>query len=212
MAQKKVREVPQERAATQDEVRTAIDALSKTDWYRLLQFAEYHVFLLGELAGDRRAPDVLNEAFTRLLERSRKWDKSKVHFRGLLYGAIRSIASSWRRKAHSPTENASLAASLITENDEGELSDPAEEFQSTAANPAQMLIYKQTLAEIDALFVDDPKVRMVIEALAEGYDPPAIRDLWEFSQEKYNAIILRMRRHLKKAGITDPTRERHHVQ
>jgi DNA-directed RNA polymerase specialized sigma24 family protein len=208
----KLGKIPEERAATPDEIRAAIDALSKTDWYRLRKFADYHIFLLGEKAGDRRGDDLLNEAFKRLLQRSRKWDKSKVGFLGFLYGAMESIADSWQRKKASPTEAPALASSLVTENDEGESSDPAEEFESTAANPAQMLVYKETLGQIDALFADDQEVRMVIEALGDGYDPPGIRGLWEFSQKQYNAIVVRMRRHVERTGITDPTRGRRHVQ
>src|SRR5437667_2553884 len=145
MGSNKLRKVPEERAATPDEIRAAIDALSKTGWYRLRKFADYHTFLLGEKAGDRRGGDLLNEAFNRLLQRSRKWDKSKVGFLGFLYGAMESIADSWQRKNLSPTESPALASSLVTENDEGEPSDPAEEFESTAADPAQMLVYKETL-------------------------------------------------------------------
>src|SRR5713226_7145868 len=123
MGNNAVRKVPEERAATPEEIRAAIDGLSKTDWYRLRKFAEYQVFLLGEKTGDRRGDDLLNEAFTRLLQRSRKWDKSKVGFLGFLYGAMESIANSWLRKKGSPTEQAILASALVTENDEGEPSD-----------------------------------------------------------------------------------------
>lgn len=197
--------MPEERAATPNEVRAAIDALSNTDWYRLRKFADCHASLLGEKAGDRRGCDLLNEAFKRLLQRSRKWDKTKVGFMSLLYGAVESIANSWLRKKVSPMEAAALASSLVTENEEGELSDPVEEFQSTAADPAQMLVYKETLDQIDALFADDPEVQMVLEALRDGYDPPGIRALWGFSQKEYNAIVVRMRRRIETAGITNPT-------
>jgi hypothetical protein len=73
-------------------------------------------------------------------------------------------------------------------------------------------MYKETLAEIDTLFADDQEVQMVIEALREGYDPPGVRELWGLSQKQYNAIIVRMRRHIEKAGIVNPTRGQRHVQ
>jgi hypothetical protein len=47
MAKKPPGPVPEERVATLEEIRAAIDALSKTDWYRLGKFADYHIFLLG---------------------------------------------------------------------------------------------------------------------------------------------------------------------
>jgi DNA-directed RNA polymerase specialized sigma24 family protein len=212
MGNKNPRQVPEERAASPDEIRAAIDALSKTDWYRLAKFADYHIFLLGERAGDHRGDDLLNEAFLRLLQRSRKWDKTKVGFMGLLYGIIQSIADSWLRKKDSPTEAPTLASSLIRENEEGELSDPSEEFQSTAPDAAHALVCGEALTRIDALLSDDQEIQMVLEGLREGLHPPAIREIWNFSKEKYNATVVRMRRHLEKAGITHPTRERRHVQ
>jgi hypothetical protein len=211
MGEHKARRVPEERAATPDEIRKAVDSLSKADWYRLRKFAEYHIFLLSDKAGDRRGSDLLNEAFKRLLERSRKWDKTKVNFMGFLFGAMESIADSWQRKKVTPTEAPVLASSLVT-NNEGEPSDPAEQFQSAHANQAQMFMYKETLAQIDALFADDQEVQMVIEALREGYDPPRVRELWNLSQKQYNAIIVRMRRRIEKAGIVNPTKGLRYVQ
>src|SRR5208337_336697 len=126
--------------------------------------------------------------------------------------AMESIADSWHRKKVSPTESPVLASTLVTEDEDGEPSDPTEAFPSVEVDPARMFIYRQTLQQIDELFADDQEVRMVLEGLREGYDPPAIRELWGFSQKEYNAIVVRMRRHLDKAGITDPTREQRHVQ
>jgi len=66
--------------------------------------------------------------------------------------------------------------------------------------------------KIDELFADDREVQMVLEAFREGYDPPGVRELWELTHKQYNAIVVRMRRSIKKAGITDPTKGPHHVQ
>lgn len=212
MAKEASRKIPEERAATPEEVHAALEALTPTDWYRLRKFAGYYVFLLGEKAGERLADDLLSEAFTRFLDRTRKWDKSKVDFRGVLFGAIESISDSWSRKKTTPTEAPVLASSLVVKDEDGAPSDPAEAFQSTAVGAPQMLVYKQTLDEIDALFADDPEVRMVLVAFREGYDAPGVRELWGFTQKQYNAIVVRMRRNIEKAGITDPTKGPHHVQ
>lgn len=211
MADKSPRRVPEERAATPEEVHAAIESLSLADWARLRKFADYYIVLLGEKAGDRRGKDLLNVAFERLLQRTRKWDKTKVDFMGFLYGAIESISDGWSKKKYSPTEQPVLAAQLVQEADEGQLSDPAEEFVSTEVSPAQMLLYNETLSQIEALFVDDPEVLKVLEAFREGYDPAATRDFWGLSQKEYNTIIVRMRRTIERAGILDPTRGVRHV-
>jgi hypothetical protein len=212
MGKEAARKIPEERAATPEEVHAAIDSLTPTDWYRLRKFAGYFIFLLGEKAYDRRADDLLSKAFKRFLERTRKWDRTKVDFMGVLFGAIESISDSWNRKKPSPTESPALASSLVIENEDGVRPDPAEAFQSTAVGAPQMLVYKQTLEKIDALFADDPEVQMVLEAFRDGYDAPGVRQLWDFTQKHYNAIVVRMRRNIDKAGITDPTKGPHHVQ
>jgi len=212
MGKEAARKIPEERAATPEEVHAAIDALTPTDWFRLRKFADYYIFLLGGKAYDRRADDLLSEAFTRFLDRTRKWDKTKVDFMGVLFGAIESISDSWNRKKSTPTESPVLASSLVVEDEDGVRSDPAEAFQSTAVSAPQMLVYEQTLERIDALFADDPEVQMVLEAFRDGYDPPGVRELWSFTQRQYNAIVVRMRRNIEKAGITDPTKGPHHVQ
>jgi DNA-directed RNA polymerase specialized sigma24 family protein len=201
--------VPEERAATAAEVEAAIEALSAADWYRLRAFAERRGFLLSEKA---RGRDLLGEALERLLRGSRKWDKTKAGFLTFLYGAMRSIAYSWLKEKADPMEAPLLASSLVVEDDEGRLSDPVADFARTGVDASQLLVYRETLDRIDALFADDEEERMVIEGFRDGLEPPAIRDLWEFSQPKYNAIIIRMRRKMRRAGIADPRGVSRHVQ
>jgi hypothetical protein len=131
---------------------------------------------------------------------------------GFLYGAMESIADSWLRRKDSPTEAPVLASSLIKENGDGDLSDPAEGFRSEAPDQARMLIYRETLKGIATLLADDEEIQMVIEGIREGLDPAAIRELWGLSQPQYNTIVVRMRRCIARTGITDPRMERRHVQ
>ena len=104
MGNEAARKIPEERAATPEEVHAAMEALTPADWYRLRKFADYYIFLLREKARDRRADDLLSEAFSRFLERTRKWDKTKVDFMGVLFGAIESISDSWSHKKTTPVE------------------------------------------------------------------------------------------------------------
>ena len=209
MADKAARKLPKDRAATAAEVEAAIAALSPTDWYRLRSFAERREVLLSEKLQGR---DLLGEAFERLLRGSRNWDRTKAGFLTFLYGAMRSIAYSWLKEKVAPTEAPILASSLVIENDEGKLSDPVEDFSSPAVDASQLLVYRETLQRIDALFADDDEARMIIEGFRDGREPPAIRELWDFSHTKYNTIITRMRRKMRKAGIADPQEALRHVQ
>ena len=205
------RKAPERRVATFDEVRAAIAALSPTDIHRLLKFAAFQVLKLRGKRGVSEGADLLNEAFERLLTESRTWYQNKVEFMGLLFGAMRSIADSWGRKV-SPTERAVPFSTLLKANKDGELYDPTEDFSCPLPDAAQMTLYKDTLDHINALFANDEEARMMLEGFMDRMTPAEIRGLWEWPKEKYNAIIVRMRRHLAKAGITDPTKESHHVQ
>ena len=104
------------------------------------------------------------------------------------------------------------ASSLVVENEDGKLSDPVADFARASVDASQLLVYRESLEQIDALFVNDEEERMVIEGFRDGLEPPAIRDLWGFSQPKYNAIIIRMRRKMRRAGIADPREVSRHVQ
>ena len=209
MADKAAKKVPEDRAATAAEVEAAILVLSPADWYRLRNFAERREMLLSEKLQGR---DLLGGAFERLLGGTRKWDRTKAGFMTFLYGAMRSIAYSWLKEKVAPTEAPLLASSLVIENDEGKFSDPVEDFSLPAVDAARLLVYREALERIDALFADDEEVRMIIEGFRDGREPPAIRELWGFSQTKYNAIVTRMRRKMRKAGIADPQGTPRHVQ
>jgi len=122
--------VPEKRVASFEEVRAAITALSATDIHLLLKFADYQVFKAHGKSGSVEGFDLLNEAFERLLAESRTWNRNKVEFMALLFGAMRSIADSWRRKQASPTEGAVLFSSMLKQNDDGEVYDPTQDLRS----------------------------------------------------------------------------------
>jgi DNA-directed RNA polymerase specialized sigma24 family protein len=211
MARETPKPAPERRVASFDEVRAAIEALSPIDLHRLLKFADFQVLKLRGKGGPNEGADLLNEAFERLLTESRTWNQKKVEFMGLLFGAMRSIADSWRTKV-STTERAVLFSSLLKENDDGEVYDPTQEFPCPVPDPSHLTLCKDTLEHINAMFANDQEGRMMLEGFIDQMTPPEIRDLWDWSKEKYNAVIVRMRRHLAKAGITDPTKESRHVQ
>ena len=125
---------------------------------------------------------------------------------------MRSIAYTWLKEKVDPTEAPVTASSLVVEHDDGKLTDPVEDFSSPDIDAPQLLVYCETLEKIDALLADDDEARMVMEGFRDGLEPPAIRDLWGFSQTKYNAIFTRMRRKMRKAGIADPRGVSRYVQ
>jgi hypothetical protein len=88
MGKKTVTKVPEERAATPAEVEEAIVALSDADWLRLESFANVQVIPVRRRVPECLGQELLNEAFKRLLSRSRKWDKTKHGFMEFLFRAM----------------------------------------------------------------------------------------------------------------------------
>jgi hypothetical protein len=56
MADTTARRVSEERAASPEEIRAAIDGLTIADFGRLRRFGDYQILLLREKAGDRIRP------------------------------------------------------------------------------------------------------------------------------------------------------------
>ncbi len=212
MGKKPVTRVPEERAATPSEVDEAIAALSDADWLRLENFADVQVLPLKRRVPECLGKELLNEAFKRLLARSRKWDKTKDGFTEFLFSTMESIANSWTRHTFTKKGKTILFSTLVSETEEGDTTSPVDNLDAGDIDAGQMLIFREALVQIETLMeTEDNDVRSLFEGMRESLTPPEIRDLWGWSQEKYNAVAVKMRRHLKKAGIFDPTKETHHV-
>lgn len=201
MTTKPPRRVPDEVAATPREIAAAIEARTPGDWARLKRSADYRIWRLGPKADSRTGDDLIQTALTDLLADTRRWNKSKVGFIGLLTGAMKSISSNWAR-SYKEAETAVLEADLRRENEEGKIFSPLDNLQEPGPNPDQRLRDKQTLELIDDLFKDDEKAQMVLTAWQEGYDPPGVRELWSLSQNEYNAIVRKIHRRLGTAALT----------
>jgi len=206
---KRVEAVPEDRAATPAEIEAALVALTDDDLNRLRAFAEYHESLLQEKAQGR---DLLGEAFERLLQGSRKWDKTKSGLLSFLFAAMRSIRNAWFRAKASPTEAPVFATSLIVEDGDGNTTSVVDEFASPEPDISYLLVCRETLQKIDEVLADDEEAQMVLEGFRDGQDPAAIREFWGLSQTQYNAITTRMRRKIRKAGITEPREGARHAQ
>jgi RNA polymerase sigma factor (sigma-70 family) len=205
---KMVRPVPEDRAATPAEIEAAANELSVADWYRLREYAERLEFLLAEKAMGR---DLLGEAFERLLVGSRKWDKTKAGLVTFLFGAMRSICNAWFRAKKSATERPILASALTVEDQEGHSSNPVDNYATPEPSTEELLVFREALQRINDVLADDQEARMILEGFREGLEPPAIRELWGFSQTQYDTIVTRMRRKIKRAGIMQPQQGATHV-
>ena len=200
MAEKSSRRVPDELAATPDEVDAAIRALTSSELLKLKKYADDRADFLGPKAGGRTGDDLLQIAIVDILELTRRWNKGKVMFAGFLKGAMRSISSNWAR-SYKETETAELDTDLLRENEEGELYSPLDTARDRDPDPEMQLSAKQTLKQIEALFADDEEAQMVLMAAQDGCTPPEVRELLDLSQTEYNTVVTRIRRRSRAAFI-----------
>jgi len=200
MATKPPRRVPDQAAATPEEIAAAIEELTPADWGRLGKFANSRIRLLGPKAECEAGEDLLQLALTSLLEDIRRWNKAKVRFPDFLVGAMRSISSNWA-KSYKPEHVAVLEADLRRENEEGRIFSPLDAVREQRPDAEQRMRDKQILEQVDALFKDDEQAQMVLMAWQDGCDPPAVRELWNLSQKEYNTVVRRIRRQVDAAGL-----------
>ena len=194
-----VREHPNSRFpdlnATDAEVRAAIDALSKADAIRIKQFARKRGQLLQWRVGGPTWEDLIQEAVTRALTGSRRWNKS-VPFVSFLLGIIRSISSHSARQISKRKEISEI--DLITEDHEGVERNPFALAETAEPDPHEELTAQELLVRIDALFDKDAEALLVIAGMREGLTGPEIRELLELDQRKHETIVKRIRRTLRR--------------
>ncbi len=170
----------------------ALKLVSELDLLRLKAIARLHA---RGLPPEVDWSDLLQEAFTRLLEGSRKCPEG-VPIVVFLAGVMRSIKADHCRRAR---RAAARLPQMRTELDLGD--DPEGEMSDPGPDPERSLIAMQQLAEMCRLFADDPHALQVIEGLFEGWSPEQIRAKYDMSKTEYDSTRKRMRRAFLREGF-----------
>lgn len=182
-------------AASADEVRAAVETLTKPQLVKLALYARARIAALRRRAQGRDQDDLLQEALAATLSGKRNWYRRRVDFVGHLIGAMRSIASAWAEKFDDHTPY--LESELATTNEQGEPVTPVSSVSDPAPPVERVLDAQFELAAIQALFKNDSNVILVMEGLREGMTAPEIQSHLGMSEKDYNAALKRMRRLLK---------------
>jgi DNA-directed RNA polymerase specialized sigma24 family protein len=203
---------PESQPATPGEIKQAIEALTQEDTERIEQTAVNRIYRIGRAANGRDSEELIQEAFTRILDGTRHWYKDRISFTQSLIGVIWSIASEWaghrKRNSDSP-EYASLESDLARTDDEGNITSPFDKLRDPALNAEQELIEASGSAErearnkalvekIEAAFADDEKASILIMGLQDGMDGPAIRAEFGISEKEFRTTMRRIQRHIRK--------------
>jgi RNA polymerase sigma-70 factor (ECF subfamily) len=172
--------------------RRALDArlVSEAELLRLKVLARLHA---RGLPSDVSWSDLLQEAFTRVLDGSRR-QPDGVPMAAFLSGVMRSIKEQYWRNARRGARQARKLLAELELGDDTELLDPA-------PSPERRAIARQEMESIDELFADDEQARQLIAGLYEGLTPEEICRAHGISRTDYDSTRRRIRRALVRAGL-----------
>jgi RNA polymerase sigma-70 factor (ECF subfamily) len=172
----------------------ALDAklVTEADLLRLKVIARLHARGLPPHIG---WSDLLQEAFTRVLDGSRRQPQD-VPMVAFLAGVMRSIKEQyWRQARRGARQLPKLLAEL------GPIDSQEDELRDPAPSPERRVIVIEEMEAIDKLFEDDLQARQVISALYEGWTPEETCATYAISKTDYDSTRKRIRRALIRAGL-----------
>ena len=194
--------------ATRGEIDEAIKALAQEDTERIEQTALNRIYRVRRAANGRSHKDLIQEAFTRILDGTRQWYKDRVSFTDFLVGAVYSIASEWagHRERNKELPEYALLESVLSKTDEdGKTVSPFDEVREPSPNAEEELIDAEGEAEnkalvekIEAAFEHDEKASILLMGFQDGMDGPAIRAKFGMSEKEYRTTMRRIQRGVRK--------------
>lgn len=185
------RRIPESAAASPDEVKAAIETLTKGQLVKLEKYARYRIRGLGRKALGRDHGDLIKEALAATLAGDRRWRKATVDFFTHLTGVMRSISSHWGEQ-FSP-EEAYAESDLMREDGRP---GPLQSIAAETPSIDNVIDARQRLAQIERQFASDPAVPSIINGFRKGMTGPEIQLATGLSKKDYESAIKRMRRGL----------------
>lgn len=189
---KRPRRVPEERAATPDEVRTHLEVLHDLDLVRLEGYARYRIRGLGRKAAGRDHNDLLAQAIQDTLDpEKRRWNRD-ASFVLHLIGAMRSISSHWREQFDA--DEPFLESQLLRITQEGAVVSPLNHVGSDDPGGERMLLAKEEVDRIQKAIADDKVVSDILACLRLEMSPAETRQVLRLSATQYDTAMKRFRR------------------
>lgn len=189
------RRVPEDSAATPEEVRAAVEALSEADLLRLEKFARYRVKSLGRMALGRDHNDLLGDAIADTLDPTKRhWNKAVTFSRHLL-GAMLSISSHWREQ-FDPDE-ARLESDLARPAEGRASLSPLDLVSSDEPGADRIVGARRQIEDLEKAVADDKVVHDILGGMRAGMSPNDIREALGLSTAKYETAMKRFRRHVR---------------
>lgn len=189
------RRVPDDKAASLEEVAAACESLTDADSRRLLRSAEILLAGLGRKGVGLSAEDLLQEAVTLTLEGRRRWNKAAVGFPRHLRSVIASICS----HRAGQTEEAFLECESPEMDQEGKTVESSISSHPTQLpDPYRILDAAQQVEAIKDTFAGDPIVCQITDGMLADMSGPEIQECLGLSQTEYETAMKRLRRTARK--------------
>jgi hypothetical protein len=190
-----------EKVATVDEVTEAIGKLRPEDWAKLAAFADNRARFMSLYGAAVDGGDVMQRAIVELLETRRTWNPKKATFVGVLFGAMKSIASNNEAKSlrNGYSVSDSQLAGGVDEEDQGQT--PLELAADTRLNAELQMQAMEGetearlfVAGIYGFFESDAEAQLVMNGWLEGKSGPDIMADLSIDRRAYETISKRIRR------------------
>lgn len=197
MATEYSRRIPEDKAASLDEINDAINSLTPAQYKRLEIYAKWRINGLDKKKIRYDWKYLLQEAMVAFCSDGRRWNKEKVDFVKALTEAMRSISSNWKR-AHDNKEPR-LEADLITTSLSGEESNSLTSIATPGKGAQSELEAKEKIESIENLVAGREKASLILIGWKDKMTGAEIREVLEISQEEYDKEVKWIRRTIRAA-------------
>jgi len=194
------RKVPEEKAASIEQVIEAGNRLTDRDIRELEQFARIRIWRIKGAADGRDHLALLAEAFELTLDGSRTWNTG-LTFVKHLENTMQSISGNWTGKYKTQME----AGRDRIVSDKDSRTDMIESAAG-AVDPVALAASEERLQAIRALFDDDATAAVIIAGWEDGLSGRDIMAILDGMDEKtYRSKVRWIQRNLIAAGHRRPT-------
>lgn len=194
--------------ATPQEIEEAISGLTPADSNRLNRVCRDCLSLLRHYGGGRdTVNDLLHSAMVKVLDGTRRWNRSKVDFVGLIAGIIESDTShALERYARGEAYMEPIPESeLVRVTEDGDDCSPFDRIPSDRKSPESELIDRESeqakadiVGQMLDLFESDEQASEVLLHRLDNLKGPEIQKRMGLSKKEYAAIDQRIRRGFNK--------------
>lgn len=175
--------VPEELAATEDEIIAALEALTVEEHLRLESYAQQRARMLRKTGLDKGDTDLLQIAVEQTLSGQRRWNKkTSPMFVNYLSGAIKSISNNWcrTRELHEPDLESDVTLPII--------SSPNPDPEQALISKEQEELIKAELDRIEGLVAERPLAVLIISERRRGTPAKEIQEVFGLSQTEYDTL------------------------